>query len=304
MQTAGAAGADYRNRIWATAGELPFAGHPSLGTAVAVARARGERRGALRPADARRPATRRRAARRRHARASMLQEPPQFGARPSPADVLAAAGLPIADADPQLEPQVVSTGVAHSGAAQGRDALARAAPDRAALRALLEPIGAVVLYLAGVDVDRRHRPRARLLPRPRRRHGGPRDRLGRRPAARLPARARRHGRAHAFARASRWAGRAGSTAPGRTTARACQATSSSWPTATCCSAEPPTVLARQHLDRPLDPRLHVIARMPGGIAEPPRADDLPRRAGAGRRAGRGRRSAASRPPRSRRWPAR
>ncbi|MCB0830832.1 MAG: PhzF family phenazine biosynthesis protein, partial [Solirubrobacterales bacterium] len=30
-------GADYRNRIWTISGEIPFAGHPSLGTAVAVA---------------------------------------------------------------------------------------------------------------------------------------------------------------------------------------------------------------------------------------------------------------------------
>ena len=34
--------ADYRNRIWTPAEELPFAGHPSLGTAVAVALERGE----------------------------------------------------------------------------------------------------------------------------------------------------------------------------------------------------------------------------------------------------------------------
>ena len=34
--------ADYRNRIWTPAGEIPFAGHPSLGTAVAVALERGE----------------------------------------------------------------------------------------------------------------------------------------------------------------------------------------------------------------------------------------------------------------------
>jgi trans-2,3-dihydro-3-hydroxyanthranilate isomerase len=35
-------GADYRNRIWTISGEIPFAGHPSLGTAVAVAIERGE----------------------------------------------------------------------------------------------------------------------------------------------------------------------------------------------------------------------------------------------------------------------
>ena len=44
-------GADYRHRIFMMSGEIPFAGHPSLGTAVAVARARGESRVDLRAAD-------------------------------------------------------------------------------------------------------------------------------------------------------------------------------------------------------------------------------------------------------------
>ena len=35
VQTATEAGADYRNRIWTMPGEISFAGHPSLGTAVA-----------------------------------------------------------------------------------------------------------------------------------------------------------------------------------------------------------------------------------------------------------------------------
>src|SRR5882757_787245 len=39
---AGDSECDYRNRIWMRTGELPLAGHPSLGTAVAVARRRGE----------------------------------------------------------------------------------------------------------------------------------------------------------------------------------------------------------------------------------------------------------------------
>ena len=42
MQTATADGADYRNRIFTVRAEIPFAGHPSLGTAVAVAEARRE----------------------------------------------------------------------------------------------------------------------------------------------------------------------------------------------------------------------------------------------------------------------
>ena len=151
VQTPAIAGADYRNRIWTTAGELPFAGHPSLGTAVAVARARGAREASyvqqtpagMQPVDVALDAD--------TARASMLQEPPTFGARPNPADVFAAAGLTVADADPTLEPQVVSTGVAHLLAPVKEAALARVAPAAAELQGLLEPLGAVVLYLVAIE---------------------------------------------------------------------------------------------------------------------------------------------------------
>src|SRR4051794_41189771 len=44
LQSADAGGADYRHRIWMPSGEIPFAGHPSLGAAAAVAHARDERR--------------------------------------------------------------------------------------------------------------------------------------------------------------------------------------------------------------------------------------------------------------------
>jgi trans-2,3-dihydro-3-hydroxyanthranilate isomerase len=82
----------------------------------------------------------------------MLQEPPAFGAEPAPADVMAAAGLAAADAHERLPPQVVSTGVDHL-LAPLRDtaALRRAAPSRAALGALLEPLGAMLLYLVTLD---------------------------------------------------------------------------------------------------------------------------------------------------------
>jgi trans-2,3-dihydro-3-hydroxyanthranilate isomerase len=155
VQAATVSGADYRNRIWSTPGEMPFAGHPSLGTAVAIARARGQAKAryvqqtiaGLQPVEVQLDGD--------HARASMLQEPPRFGARPSPADVLAAAGLPIGAADPQLEPVVVSTGCGHLIVPlKDHAALADAAPDRQALHDLLEPIDATVLYLAVVDVDR------------------------------------------------------------------------------------------------------------------------------------------------------
>lgn len=154
VQTATRDEADYRNRIFAMPGEMPFAGHPSLGTAVAVARARGQSSAryvqqtpaGLQPVDVRLDGDGDRA------RASMLQEPPVFGARPAAARVMAAAGLQPRDAHEELEPQVAGTGIAHLMVPL-RDlaALARASPERHAMRALLEPIGAMVLYLTAID---------------------------------------------------------------------------------------------------------------------------------------------------------
>jgi trans-2,3-dihydro-3-hydroxyanthranilate isomerase len=142
-------GADYRNRIWTMDGEIPFAGHPSLGTAVAVARVRGQasatyrqRTGAgVQPVDVTLDGD--------HARASMLQEPAVFGPHVDPARVAEAAGLAVGDLDPDLTPQVVSTGMAHVMAPVRGDALGAAAP-RPELRALLKDLGCIVLYLAAV----------------------------------------------------------------------------------------------------------------------------------------------------------
>ena len=155
VQTATEPGADYRNRIWTMPGEIAFAGHPSLGTAVAVARARGEQQASyvqqthagLQPIDVRLDGD--------AARASMLQEPPVFTDQPPPAAVMAAAGLGAVDADPDFPPQVVSCGTAHLMApVRDRAVLERAKPDAAALRTLLESYGpALVLYLVAVDPD-------------------------------------------------------------------------------------------------------------------------------------------------------
>jgi trans-2,3-dihydro-3-hydroxyanthranilate isomerase len=155
VQTPTQAGADYRNRIWTMPAEIPFAGHPSLGTAVAVARARGEHsatyvqqtRAGNQPVEVRLAGD-------TAARASMLQEPPRFGPEPSPADVMAAVGLTARDAHPDLPPQVVSTGMAQL-LAPLRDgtALEQVAPDPAVLRALLESLDALVLYVAVVGAD-------------------------------------------------------------------------------------------------------------------------------------------------------
>ncbi len=155
VQTATVDGADYRNRIWMMAGEIPLGGHPSLGTAVAVARARGDQRATyvqqtpagLQPVEV--------SVHGDAARASMLQEPPIFGTEPAGEDVAAAAGLGAADMHPDLPPQVVSCGTAHVIAPlRGREALERALlPDRRALEALLHPVDGVVLYLVAVDPD-------------------------------------------------------------------------------------------------------------------------------------------------------
>jgi trans-2,3-dihydro-3-hydroxyanthranilate isomerase len=148
VQAPAADGADYRNRIWMTRGELPFAGHPSLGTAVAVAAARGVAEASYvqqTPAGLQRVDVDLSGD---VARATMLQEPPAFGPELDPAHVLAAAGLGAADADPALPPQVVSTGARQVLAPVRAGALDELRPDFRGLEALLGEHGAVTLYLA------------------------------------------------------------------------------------------------------------------------------------------------------------
>ena len=153
VQGASAQGADYRNRIFTVAEEVPFAGHPSLGTAVAVAAARDERAAryvqqtgaGLQPVE-----VERRDERLWHA--SMLQEPAEFGARVESAHVMAAVGLVHGEAHRDHAPQVVSTGLATLVAlVRRRDAIPAAAPDFDLVEALLAGCGAVTLYLAWHD---------------------------------------------------------------------------------------------------------------------------------------------------------
>jgi trans-2,3-dihydro-3-hydroxyanthranilate isomerase len=155
VQSATERGADYRNRIWMTQRELPFAGHPSLGTAVAVARARGDREAAytqqtvagLQPVEVE--------VGDRVARASMLQEPARFGEEVGADVALRALGLDAGEGISDLPPQVVGTGL-DQVIVPARDAAAldRVAPDPAALRSLLAGAGCVCAYLAFIDPDR------------------------------------------------------------------------------------------------------------------------------------------------------
>ena len=153
VQTATEPAADYRNRIWTIVSELPFAGHPSLGTAVAIAHARAEREAhyvqqtgaGLQSVDVELGAS-------GVARASMLQEPAVFGDEIEPERVLGALGLDLADGHPELPPQVVSTGLAHLMIPVRDEAvLNRARPDNALLDALLRDLGVICAYLAAYE---------------------------------------------------------------------------------------------------------------------------------------------------------
>jgi trans-2,3-dihydro-3-hydroxyanthranilate isomerase len=153
VQSATEPGADYRNRIWTIVSELPFAGHPSLGTAVAVANARDQREAhyvqqtgaGLQAVDVEMGSS-------GVGRASMLQEPAVFGVEVDPARIFPALGLEPADAHPELPPQIVSTGLAHLMIpARDEGVLQRARPDHALLEPLLGEYGAICAYLAAHD---------------------------------------------------------------------------------------------------------------------------------------------------------
>jgi trans-2,3-dihydro-3-hydroxyanthranilate isomerase len=151
VQAATADGADYRNRIWMMTGELPFAGHPSLGTAVAVARARGESEvtyrqqtlAGVQPVDVSRGGD--------SWEASMLQEPAKFFDELESPGALRALGLEPSAAHPELPPQAVSTGLRHLMLPLRTSAeLAAVEPDYDAIAALLAPIGATCVYAFAV----------------------------------------------------------------------------------------------------------------------------------------------------------
>ena len=167
VQAASDGGADYRNRIWTPGEELPFAGHPSLGTAVAVARRRDQDEASLvQQTGAGLQAIEVRRERGPDAggelwRASMLQEPASFGEELDPAAVMAAVGLEPADAHPEVPPRIVSTGLAHVIAPLTEPgALGRVVPDYPAVDALISPLGAVTLYLSWFSPDGTARARA------------------------------------------------------------------------------------------------------------------------------------------------
>jgi trans-2,3-dihydro-3-hydroxyanthranilate isomerase len=113
VQSPRADGATYRHRIWTPTGEIPFAGHPSVGTGVAVVLDRGldaanvvqETPSGLQPLSVTI------APDRRGGSASLRQGPLRLGAEVDPTDILRAFGLDPADAHPDLPAQVATTGL-------------------------------------------------------------------------------------------------------------------------------------------------------------------------------------------------
>lgn len=113
VQTATDASATYRHRIWTVVEELPFAGHPSVGSAVAVALQRGEStatytqqtRVGVQQLDVTI------ADDRRSGHAALHQAPLELGPVVDPTGLLVAFGLDPVDAHPGLPAQVVSTGL-------------------------------------------------------------------------------------------------------------------------------------------------------------------------------------------------
>jgi trans-2,3-dihydro-3-hydroxyanthranilate isomerase len=138
VQSPGAEGVDYRNRIFTVESELPFAGHPSLGTAVAVARWRGlEEASFLQETGSGRQPIEVRSQGGRWI-AQMVQNRAEHGTEVDPAAAMASVGLDPGDAHPELPPQVVSTGLpALIVPVAEVDSLVRAQPSFDAIDVLL-----------------------------------------------------------------------------------------------------------------------------------------------------------------------
>jgi trans-2,3-dihydro-3-hydroxyanthranilate isomerase len=101
--------AGYRTRIFAVAGEMPFAGHPTLGTAFVLAEQRKLAEVALRLKVGRIPVT---FTDRGDGRfGEMVQNDPVVGTTHDRAAVAKALGVTAGDLDPQLPIQTISTGV-------------------------------------------------------------------------------------------------------------------------------------------------------------------------------------------------
>jgi trans-2,3-dihydro-3-hydroxyanthranilate isomerase len=148
------AGADrYFMRIFTPTLELPFAGHPTLGTAYVLANeGRIDSSAVQVVAGGEFPVT----VDLSEGFARMQQLPPRFGPVLTDRSAVAeAVGLDAADLHSDLQPQVVSTGLPHLVVAvSGSEAVVAARPDESGLLALLDQTGAGGYYVFALEGDR------------------------------------------------------------------------------------------------------------------------------------------------------
>jgi trans-2,3-dihydro-3-hydroxyanthranilate isomerase len=133
---------DYRHRIFMVTGEIPFAGHPSLGAAAVVAWLAGtpsarfvqQTRAGRQPLEVVLDGS--------TGRVTLTQDPADFGDSPDPTAVLAAIGIDPRRLRSDLTPQVVSTGLPSLIVPlAGIDDLIAARADRDRLRSALDALG-------------------------------------------------------------------------------------------------------------------------------------------------------------------
>jgi trans-2,3-dihydro-3-hydroxyanthranilate isomerase len=133
---------DYRHRIFMVSGEIPFAGHPSVGAAAVVAHMADrssasfvQQTGAGRqPLEVTLTGT--------TGRVTLTQNRPEFGPTPDPGAVLDAIGVAPVHRDPALVPRIVSTGLPTLVLPlSNTDALVGARVDRQRLAEALDGLG-------------------------------------------------------------------------------------------------------------------------------------------------------------------
>jgi trans-2,3-dihydro-3-hydroxyanthranilate isomerase len=157
-----------RVRIFTTQEELPFAGHPTLGTASVLCRDAPEtlRDSAVTlalnigPVPVRFPG---RAVGVSSLYGEMTQRDPEFTTLLDPAQVARLAGLKPDDLDPQLPPQVVSTGTAFAIVAlRSAESLGRLNVNQPEAGAWVRGLGARWFYVLGPTASRPPDFRARM----------------------------------------------------------------------------------------------------------------------------------------------
>ncbi|MBV9181431.1 MAG: PhzF family phenazine biosynthesis protein [Acidobacteria bacterium] len=153
-----------RVRIFTPAQELPFAGHPTLGTAFAL---RGESRTPVIKLDLNvgtvpvrfqdRPGE--------PSFAEMTQPQPVFGALHNPGKIAEVTGVPLEDLDTQLPIQTISTGFPFTIVpVRGLAAIGRVSLEQARASAYLEASGSQLFYFVSRETaDPSARLHARML---------------------------------------------------------------------------------------------------------------------------------------------